>query len=107
MGRCAAARGPSLEEDTAMKIASFAIALAAAASVFAFAGETCSVSPNEKLLSAEEVQVRLQKKGYDVRRVKREGLCFEVSAVKDGKRVKAYVSAVDASIVREKVKDPS
>lgn len=90
-----------------MKTVSLAAALAAAAAVSAFAGDTCSVAPTEKLLSAEEVQVRLQEKGYDVRRVKREGLCFEVSAVKDGKRVKAYVSAVDASIVREKVKDPS
>ena len=73
----------------------------------ALATENCPETPKDKWLRPDEVQVRLEKKGYDVRRVKREGSCFEVSAKKDGKRVEAYVSPADATIVKETVKDRS
>jgi hypothetical protein len=80
---------------------------ALAAALPAFASPTCEVKPNERQLTAEEVQARLQQQGYDVRRVKREGSCFEVEAKRDGRRVKAHVSPVDAKVVSEKVKDAS
>jgi hypothetical protein len=86
---------------------SLVIAVALLAAVPALAGETCPETPKGSWLSPEEVQARLEKKGYDVRRVKREGSCFEVKAVKDGKRVEAHVSPVDAAIVKERVKDRS
>ena len=70
----------------------------------AFASEPCPDTPKEKWLRPEEVQARLEQRGYDVRRVKKEGKCFEVKASKDGKRVEAYVNPADASVVKEKVK---
>ena len=85
-----------------MKMALIAAAVLAAAP--AFASETGPETPKEKWLRPEEVQARLQAKGYDVRRVKAEGTCFEVKATKDGKRVEAYVSPADGRIVAEKVK---
>ena len=77
---------------------------AALAAVPAFASETCPDTPKDKWLRPEEVQARLEQKGYEVRRVKKEGTCFEVKARKDGKRVEAYVNPADASIVKEKAK---
>ena len=85
-----------------MKTAFMAALLAAAP---AFASETCPSVPKDKWLRAEEVQARLQAKGYDVRRVKAEGNCFEVKATKDGKRVEAYVNPADGKIVSEKVRE--
>lgn len=68
----------------------------------AFATATCPDTPKDKWLRAEEIQQRIEKKGYEVRRVKKEGACFEVKAAKDGKRVELYVSPADAAILREK-----
>ena len=69
------------------------------------ASETCPRVSKESWLRPEEVQSRLQARGFDVRRVKREGNCYEVSAVdSQGRKVKAYVNPADASIVKEKVK---
>jgi hypothetical protein len=73
----------------------------------AYAGEKCTEAPPEKWLAPEEVQTRLQSKGYDVRRVKRDGSCFEVKATKDGKQIEAYVDPSDASVVKEKAKHRS
>ena len=82
-----------------MKAALLAAALAAAP---AFAAETCPDVPRDKWLRPEEVQVRLEKQGYEVKRVKKEGSCFEVKATKDGKRIEAYVNPGDGSVVKEK-----
>lgn len=84
-----------------MKALVIAAALAAAP---ALATETCPDTPKDKWLRPEEVQVRMEKLGYDVRRVKKEGSCFEVKATKDGKRIEAYVNPADGRIVKEKAK---
>ena len=84
-----------------MKAIIIAVGLAA---MPAIASETCPATPKDQWLRPEEVQVRLEQKGYEVRRVKREGTCFEVKASKQGKRVEVYVNPADASIVKEKAK---
>jgi len=86
-----------------MKVKLLAAALLAAAPS-AFAADNCPATPKDKWLRPEEIQARLEAKGYEVRRIKREGGCFEVYAKKDGKRVDAYVSPADGAIVKEKVK---
>jgi hypothetical protein len=73
----------------------------------AFASADCTDVPKERWLKPEQVQGRLQAQGYDVRRVKREGTCYEVKALRGGKRVEARVDPSDARVVREKVKDAS
>ena len=85
-----------------MKAAFFAAALLAATPVLAT--ETCPDTPKEKWMRAEDVQARMEKKGYEVRRVKKEGSCYEVKGKKDGKQVEAYVNPADGSIVKEKAK---
>jgi hypothetical protein len=88
-----------------MKIRLIAAALVAAFPLAATAAAQCPDTPREKWLKPEDVQARLQSRGYDVRSVKREGACFEVKATKDGKRVEAYVNPADATVVAEKVKE--
>jgi hypothetical protein len=83
------------------------VIVAALAAVPALASETCPATPKDKWLRPEEVQVRLEQRGYDVRRVKKEGSCFEVKAVRNGQRVEAYVNPADATVVKEKVKEKS
>jgi hypothetical protein len=87
-----------------MKAMLIAAALAAAPAV---AAEICADTPKEKWLRPEEVQARLEQKGYDVKRVRKEGTCFEVKASKDGRKIEAYVNPSDASVVKEKAKDKS
>ena len=82
-------------------------AAALAAALPALASETCPAVPQEKWLKPEQVQAKLEAKGYEVRRVQRDGHCYEVKAVRAGKRVEAKVDPTDARIVREKVKDAS
>lgn len=90
-----------------MKIHVLIAAALAALPLAAAAATDCPEVPREKWLKPEEVQSRLQARGYDVRSVKRDGACFEVKARKDGKRVEAHVSPADAAIVSEKVKEKS
>jgi hypothetical protein len=90
-----------------MKIRLIAAALAAAFPLAAAAATKCPDTPREKWLKPEEVQARLQSRGYDVRSVKSEGACYEVKATKDGKRVEARVNPADATVVAEKVKERS
>ena len=88
-----------------MKVAIVIAALLAATP--AFGSPRCPETPKDKWLRAEDIQARMEAKGYDVRRVKQEGTCFEVKATKGGKRVEAYVNPSDATIVSEKVKEKS
>ena len=90
-----------------MKIPVLVAAALAALPLVAAAANECPEIPREKWLKAEEVQARLQARGYDVRSVKRDGGCFEVKARKEGKRIEAHVSPADAAIVSEKVKEKS
>ena len=85
-----------------MKAMFFAAVLLAATP--ALATEKCPDVPKEKWLRAEDVQAQMEKKGYEVRRVKKEGSCYEVKGTKDGKQFEAKVNPADGSIVREKAK---
>jgi hypothetical protein len=84
-----------------------AVAALLAATLPTLASETCTEVPQEKWLKPEQVQARLEAQGYDVRRVKREGNCYEVKALRGGKRVEAKVDPSDAKVVRERVKEAS
>ena len=89
-----------------MKAYSSKVALAAALSVLslgAFAstydGE-CTDQPQSKWMSTVDVKARFASQGYDVRKVKTGGSCYEVYANdKDGSKVELFVNPVDASVV--------
>lgn len=59
----------------------------------------------EKLLPEKEVKTLVEKTGFAVQRIKRDNSCYEVKGKrKDDKSVEIYVNPVDASIVKEEVK---
>ena len=88
-----------------MKRTLFAIALAAMAPAVMAADPACPETPRESWLRPEEVQVRLQSQGLEVKRIKRDGSCYEVRAKnREGQRIEAYVNPANAAIVKQKVR---
>lgn len=81
-----------------------AIALSAA-SLPAFASSydgTCTSEPKAKWLAPNEIQAKLEKEGYTVRRVKTDGSCYEVYAKdKDGKKTELFINPANGSVVKE------
>ncbi|MBZ0217021.1 MAG: PepSY domain-containing protein [Fimbriimonadaceae bacterium] len=56
-----------------------------------------------QMMSQEEAKVKARELGYDVRRVKSEGGCFEVYAIdQNGARVEIYMNPVTGAIVKTK-----
>ena len=78
-----------------MKVCSlFVVALAFVASSPAFADSKCSLAPKSKWQPKEALQQRLESDGYNVRRIKIEGGCYEVYAFdKEGKRANMAYNA--------------
>jgi hypothetical protein len=68
------------------------VALAAWASpTFATGLAECESGPKENWVSKEELQAKLEKQGWQVRKIKEDGGCWEVYAIDEkGNRVEAY-----------------
>ncbi len=76
-----------------MKItgAAFAAMLSLAANGWATGLATCDTGPREGWQSPETLKQILIEKGWEVRRIKEDGGCYEVYALTDqGERVEAY-----------------
>ena len=68
-----------------------AIALTFSLNVSATGLATCDSGPEENWVSKEELQAKLEKKGWEVRKIKEDGGCWEVYAIDEkGGRVEAY-----------------
>ena len=74
-----------------VKITLLSVALLLSANVFATGLATCESGPEENWVSKEELKARLEEQGWEVRKIKEDGGCWEVYAIDtDGKRVEAY-----------------
>lgn len=72
-----------------------ALALGAAAPAWATGLATCDSGPEEGWQEPEVLQERLESEGWEVRRVKEDGGCYEVYAKNaEGERVEAYFHPV-------------
>ena len=72
----------------------FVVALALVAASPALADSKCSLAAKSKWQSKETLQQRLEFDGYNVRRIKIEGGCYEVYALdKEGKRANMAYNA--------------
>jgi hypothetical protein len=68
-----------------------AIALFAALPGHATGLATCDSGPRETLQSQEKLEKMLAEKGWQIRRIKEDGGCYEVYALNEkGERVEAY-----------------
>lgn len=88
-------------EKTLLVLAFSALALSA----FAADSESCTSEPKTKWLKDKEVQTRLEKQGYTVKRIKTEGSCYEAYVQgKDGKKVELMINPIDGTPMREEGK---
>ena len=56
-------------------------------------------------MSEDALKTKATAMGYDVKNIKVEDGCYEIYAIKDGKRVEVYLNPVTAKIAREKLDD--
>lgn len=66
---------------------------------------SCGNAARSEWMSEVAIKAKAAEMGYDVKNVKVEDGCFEVYAIKDGKKVEAYMNPVTAEVVRTKTND--
>ena len=76
-------------------IAALAIALPALAD----GKKDCTTEPQAKWKPQAEAEAAAKAAGYEVRRSKIEGACYEVYAVKDGKNLELFYNPVDLKLL--------
>ncbi|MGB7287827.1 MAG: PepSY domain-containing protein [Salaquimonas sp.] len=78
---------------------------ATAAPAFASGNKDCGNADRSTWMSEDALKTKVTAMGYDVKNVKVEDGCYEIYAIKDGKKVEAYLNPVTAEVVREKLDD--
>lgn len=80
--------------------------IAAAAMVALLAGpaladgkKDCTTEPQAKWKSQADAEAAAKAAGYEVRRSKIEGACYEVYAVKDGKNLELFYNPMDLKLM--------
>lgn len=58
--------------------------------------------PGDQWLSVAQVAQKLESQGYAIREIEIDDGAYEVSATKDGKRVKAYLHPATGEVLRQK-----
>jgi hypothetical protein len=64
----------------------------------------CTKEPKSNWKPASEAEAAAKTAGYEVRRSKIEGSCYEVYGVKDGKLFELFYSPVDLKLMHTKAK---
>lgn len=76
-----------------------AVALSLGIAAPAFAEEAHSCGPvTGKWMTKTEAKAKAAQAGYDVRSIKKEGSCFEIYAMKDGKRQQMTMNPVSGEM---------
>ena len=90
---------------TFLIMTSAAITLSLSAPAFASSGEPTCGAANGNWMSKTDAKQRVAAMGYDVRRIKREGDCYEVYAIgKKGGRFEVFINPVTGNLVATKRK---
>lgn len=88
-------------EKTLIALALSGLSLAA----FASESGSCTNEPKAKWMKDKDVQAKLEKQGYAVKRIKTEGSCYEAYVQgKDGRKMELLVNPVDGTPVKEEGK---
>jgi hypothetical protein len=89
-----------------MKVVAFAALTLAASSAHATGFATCDSGPREKWQPQDKLTAVLKEKGWQVRRIKEDGGCYEVYALDEkGQRVEVYFHPVSLAPVPKGAKD--
>jgi len=87
-------------------VSAFALATATAAGFAAASDDSGRVNvPKERWLSIAQIAEKLAAQGYEIRRIEIDDGAYEVSATKDGKRVKAYLHPATGEILKQKTRN--
>ena len=62
-------------------------------------GTACTGEPQAAWMSEDAARAKAAEAGYDVRDIKAEKGCFEIYAMKDGKRLELVMNPVDGTLV--------
>lgn len=85
---------------TSRAITTAAIALlAGSAGALADGKKDCTSEPKEKWKPAAEAEAAAKAAGFEVRKSKIEGTCYEVYAVKDGKNLELFYNPMDLKLM--------
>lgn len=79
-------------------------AAAFTASAFADGKKDCTTEPQAKWKPQPEAEAAAKAAGFEVRRSKIEGMCYEVYGVKDGKMHELFYNPVDLKLLHTVVK---
>ena len=72
----------------------------------AHATGTCTNEPKAKWMKERDVTTQFEKEGYQVKRIKAEGTCYEVYALdKNAKRHEMVVDPIDGKPVKEEANE--
>lgn len=67
------------------------------------AKKNCTDEPKEKWMPVEEFKKKVEAEGYQIRKFKQPGTCYEIYGTdSSGKKVEIYFNPVDGSIVKSK-----
>lgn len=76
------------------------LAVGATAPAFAEEDANCTVEPRDKWISADDAKAQAEDQGYQVRRVKVEGSCYEIYGFdKDKAQVEVLMNPVSGKVV--------
>jgi hypothetical protein len=85
-------------------VAGMALALAAVGPAAADGFKDCTKAPKASWKPASDAEAAAKAAGYEVRRSKIEGSCYEVYGVKDGKLFELFYSPTDLKLTATKAK---
>jgi hypothetical protein len=75
------------------------LAVALTAPAFADGKKDCTTEPQAKWKPQPEAEAAAKAAGYEVRRSKIEGACYEVYATKDGKNLELFYNPMDLKLM--------
>jgi hypothetical protein len=73
--------------------------LVTAGAALADGKKDCTTEPQAKWKPQQDAEATAKAAGYEVRRSKIEGACYEVYAVKDGKNLELFYSPIDLKLM--------
>lgn len=79
------------------------LSLTVAMPAFATGDNYCGNADTSTWMSVDALKMKATGMGYAVNKVEIDDGCFEIYALKDGKRVKAYLNPVSGEVIRVKL----
>ncbi len=87
-----------------MRTVVLALAAVALSPLAAFAGARCEAHPKSEWMSEENAKARLVAEGYQIRKFKVDGHCYEIYGKnRDGKKVEIYFDTQTLAIVKSEI----